>query len=342
VTSYDKTSPKLSVIEGSKIYAKLAEQVRQDNLLDRSYTYYFFLISFIFIGFATSLFFLILSKSPLAYLPLTIIFSFFAVQLGGLMHDSGHKAIFKTAKANDILGHFVSSLIGMTYNSWKIKHNLHHANTNQVGVDDDVTDFPFLSFSRERYDESKGLWRKIQKHQVYFYYPFLSLFNISMRLYPTPYFFSKFSLTKFIELVVFVVSIFAWFILPFILFDPLKAILFFATVNIIMGIYLGNVFAPNHKGMPLLKKGQKISFLEQQIMTSRNISGNWWRDILYLGLNIQIEHHLFTNCPRNKLRKITPYVRAICKEYNLEYTETGIIKSNKIILGELSKVVSVV
>jgi delta8-fatty-acid desaturase len=57
-----------------------------------------------------------------------------------------------------------------------------------------------------------------------------------------------------------------------------------------------------------------------------------------IGLNYQIEHHLFTHCPRNKLKLLTPYVKRICKKYGLEYTDVGIVETNKIILRELNEV----
>lgn len=132
-------------------------------------------------------------------------------------------------------------------------------------------------------------------------------------------------------------GMFLWYILPFFIFPFWKAFLFFILTNEVAGFYMLNIFAPNHKGMPQMEKEVKISFLEHQIMTARNIYGHWLTDYLYLGLNYQIEHHLFPNCPRNKLNNITPYVRAICRKYKLSYAQMGIIESNRFILSELKK-----
>jgi fatty acid desaturase len=73
-------------------------------------------------------------------------------------------------------------------------------------------------------------------------------------------------------------------------------------------------------------------------MTSRNVDGHWLTDFVYMGLNYQIEHHLFPNCPRINLPKITPYVKEICKKMKLEYTSVSIIETDKIILKELNDV----
>ena len=90
--------------------------------------------------------------------------------------------------------------------------------------------------------------------------------------------------------------------------------------------------------MPEVKKGTKLSFLEQQITTSRNVKGGLITDTLLVGLNYQIEHHLFTNCPRNKLKLITPFVKEICNDLNLQYTSVNFTESNKIIIKELHSV----
>jgi hypothetical protein len=43
-------------------------------------------------------------------------------------------------------------------------------------------------------------------------------------------------------------------------------------------------------------------FLREQVLTARNIYGNWFIDFMYGGLNYQIEHHLFPSMPRYSLR----------------------------------------
>ena len=78
--------------------------------------------------------------------------------------------------------------------------------------------------------------------------------------------------------------------------------------------------------------------MEHQIITSRNLKGAFLTELFFIGLNLQIEHHLFTNCPRNKLKLITPYVKKLCHDLGLEYREVGLVATNKIILNELKQV----
>jgi fatty acid desaturase len=88
--------------------------------------------------------------------------------------------------------------------------------------------------------------------------------------------------------------------------------------------------------MDLIADSNGLSFLEQQVSASRNIEGGLITDIILVGLNRQVEHHLFPNCPRNKLRLIRPYLEATCSRMGLECVEAGIIETNRAILRELS------
>jgi Fatty acid desaturase len=77
-----------------------------------------------------------------------------------------------------------------------------------------------------------------------------------------------------------------------------------------LGLYLGSVFAPNHKGMPILSRDDDSDFLRRQVLTARNVRGGRLTDLLLGGLNYQIEHHLFPSMPRPSLRRAQPLVHA--------------------------------
>jgi len=105
-----------------------------------------------------------------------------------------------------------------------------------------------------------------------------------------------------------------------------------------MGLYLGSVFAPNHKGMPVVKSDCQLDYLHQQVLTARNVKGHPLIDFWYGGLNYQIEHHLFPNMPRNLLRKAQPLVKEFCRRHGIAYHETSMARSYKEILQHLHQV----
>ena len=331
------TSQSISIQDGVKQYAKLSVAVSKAGILKRSYKYYLALFIFVVTGYLLSGYFIVRVNNIPLLIVLGIIFSFFMVQISGIQHDAGHRAVFKSTFMNDLLGMVCGAFIAMGYSSWKFKHNIHHAHTNQEDEDPDV-DLPILSFTEKQYKSRRGLQKFLSKYQAFLYYPIGSLVAFSVRITSMRYFIKEFK-TKYIgEIIILGIGIFVMFFLPFFVFNLAKATTLFIVVNVSVGFYLLNVFAPNHKGMPVIAKNQKLSFLEQQIMTSRNVIGSTIIDFVYLGLNYQIEHHLFPNCPRNNLKKLTPYIKEVCKDMKLEYTEVGVIETNKIILSELHNV----
>ncbi len=338
MTKVVKTSrSKSQILDGTLEYGKLRQQLESKGIFDRAYGYYAFLMIFVFSGFFITAYFIIITKSIPLLIVLGLIFSFFSVQIAGLLHDAGHRTIFKSTLMNDIAGYICGAVIAMGYSSWKYKHNMHHSHPNQEDEDPDL-ELPLLSFTQARLKNKKGLARLIRRYQAYLYYPMGSLIALSIRITSIRYLIKKFEIGSIWQAVVLTLGIIVWFVFPFVFFSFPKSILLFFVVNISTGFYLLNVFAPNHKGMPQFAKNVKISFMEQQIMSSRNIYGSFFTDFVYMGLNYQIEHHLFPYTARNKLKQITPYVLKICAKRNLDFTQTTILQSNKIILSELNQV----
>ena len=86
-----------------------------------------------------------------------------------------------------------------------------------------------------------------------------------------------------------------------------------------------SVFIPNHIGMRRLASGEKLSYLERQVTTSRDISNPQLLDFYFGGLNSQIEHHLFPRVPHNRYRAMRPIVRAFCLARGLAYQEASLV-----------------
>jgi fatty acid desaturase len=113
----------------------------------------------------------------------------------------------------------------------------------------------------------------------------------------------------------------------FVLLPPGLAVLFIVVHQSVFGLYLGSTFAPNHKGMPMLTDEDELDCLRKQVLTARNIHGGRVLDVLYGGLNYQIEHHLFPNMPSPNLRRARPIVEEYCREIGVSYLATGMVDS---------------
>lgn len=325
----------LPLTEGAKAYAELRHAVTKAGLLKRSYWYYIFHIAGINIGFFASVYFMYTTHNYWLAFVWSLLIAFFSIQYGGIIHDGGHRAIAKSTWWNDFWGWTSGVIIGLGYCEWRPKHNIHHAHTNQVDEDPDI-DIPLLSFTEERLREKKGWQRWLGKHQVYFYYPIGLIASFGMRIAIVPFIRKNFRFEYFGDYLIWLAGMILWYAGPFIFFDLPKALIVFFTVHLASGWYTMHIFAPNHKGMPEVDNDVKLSFIEQQIITSRNVAAHWLTDFMYMGLNYQIEHHLFPACPRPHLGKLVPYIKEVCKKYNWEYTTCTVIEQDLIILREMA------
>lgn len=329
----DETSPDAHAMA----YARLKADVSSAGILKRSLSFYLPLILVSFAGYALTAWAIITTDGYLWLTFACLGFSFTTVQLAGLMHDSGHRAVFNSTRFNNLLGLATTGAIGMVFPNWVERHNLHHAHPNQEDVDPDM-EIPFLALTRGDYSRKDPLQRFAARWQAYYYYPLGALVSFSNRLGSISYFLRHRSRPNLARLLLYLPAIFILFPGPFLLFPLDKAVYVFSLVHVSTGIYLASCFAPNHKGMLTIARDAHVSFLEQQVATSRNVRGGLLTDFMLVGLNYQVEHHLFPACPRNKLKRLAPFVRRVCEEQHLDYSEVSFLRTNRLIVRHLHNV----
>jgi len=318
-------------------YQRLKSEVTAAGLLDRSLTYYWPLIIAAFAGYFLSAW-AILVTDGYFWLSLACLgFVLATVQIAGLMHDAGHRAVFRSTRFNNLLGLATTAAIGMVFPSWVLRHNQHPAHPNQEAMDPDMK-VPFLVLTEADFATKDSIQRFVSRWQAYYYYPLGALVSFSNRLGSISYFWQRRTWPNLARLLAYLPAIVALFPGPFLLFPLEKAVFVFLLVHISTGIYLASCFAPNHKGMPSVPRDAVVSFLEQQVRTSRNVKGALLTEFLLVGLNHQVEHHLFPACPRNKLKRLGPYVRRMCDEQALPYTQVSFLRTNRILVAHLHRV----
>jgi len=90
-----------------------------------------------------------------------------------------------------------------------------------------------------------------------------------------------------------------------------------------MGLYLAVLFWLNHIGMPAIQAEHGLTFVEQQVVGSRNVRCPAILDWLFGGLNYQIEHYLVPDCPGPRLRELSEFVRPLLEGATLPCREEG-------------------
>src|SRR5918992_3207928 len=156
-------------------YTQLSRQVKQAGLLDRRRGWYAARIGLnlaLLAGGGVA--FAILGESwwqllTAAYL--AVVFT----QIAFVGHDAGHRQIFRSRRANDLVGLLHANLpVGVSFDWWVGKHNPHHSNPNHEDLDPDIS-ITALAFTTDQASSKHGLVRLIARYQGWLFFPLLLL-----------------------------------------------------------------------------------------------------------------------------------------------------------------------
>src|SRR5215217_1498804 len=308
-------------------YTQLSKQVKQAGLLDRRRGWYAAKIgvnllllapgwaAFVIIG---SSWWQLLTAAYLA-----VVFT----QLAFVGHDAGHRQLFRSRRANDLVGLAHANLLtGISFGWWVPKHNAHHTNPNHEDLDPDIS-ITALAFTTDQARSKHGLVRLVARHQGWLFFPLLLLEAAHLHLASAKAIIRGSGRANAIQGLLLLAHTAAYLGAVVWVLSPLQAIAFIVVQQGLFGLYLGCAFAPKHKGMPTLTEAEQLDFLRRQVLTSRNVRGSRVVDWVLGGLNYQIEHHLFPNMPRPNLRRAQPLIRTFCQDHGLPYTEASLFGS---------------
>ncbi len=260
-------------------------------------------------------------------------------QIGFIGHDAGHRQIFRSKGANYLVGLLHGNLaIGLSYGWWVDKHNRHHAHPNTEDKDPDI-DIGALAFTAGQAGAKRGrVTRFIARHQRYLFFPLLLLEAVQLHVSSVQALARRGLRHRTWETLMLGLHAAGYLTMVLLVLSPLKAVAFIAVQQALFGLYLGCSFAPNHKGMPMLSADDQTDFLRRQVLTARNVRGNWLVDFALGGLNYQIEHHLFPSMPRPNLRRAQPIIAQYCRQHGLPYRQTTLWRSYAEALRHLHQV----
>ncbi|MDQ1720381.1 MAG: hypothetical protein QOI26_115 [Pseudonocardiales bacterium] len=318
-------------------FAALCRQVRAADLLQRRGRHYAVRISLTVLAFVLLTAGFVLAGDTWYQLGIAAVLGLASTQLAFLGHDGGHQQVCRSRRANDLIGLMIGDLlVGLSFGWWLDKHNRHHANPNHEEHDPDIGESILAFTTAQIATRTGGLYRLIARYQAWLFFPMLCFEGLQLHVASVRSLIRgnqrRYRRTEWVLLSVHLLGYLAG---VFLVLSPTKALAFIAVHQAVFGIYMGSAFAPNHKGMAVIAPGEQLDFLRRQVLTSRNVRGNWFTDLLLGGLNYQIEHHLFPNMPRPNLRRAQRLVFQYCQEHHISYTQTSLVGSYKAALGYL-------
>jgi fatty acid desaturase len=323
-------------------YAQLREAVQAAGLLERAYGYYLgrTAVSFGLLGIALATSWLVVQRSA-GWIPLcSALLAFGSVQVALIGHDAGHLAVFQRSRANWTMGWVCWSLVlGIGFWYWYDRHNRHHASTNDLASDPDLQWAGLVAYSddaaRIRARRTRARW--LIRHQAILG-PIYTL-GLAFAFRAEGWAFAARTLRgprRVLELACLFSSVVLWTWPVVVLGWAWLAT--FVLGQVLAGLYLALAIAPNHKGMPIWPAGESLSFLERQVLSSRNVVPHPITDFVFGGLNYQIEHHLFPTMPRVHFGRARGIVKPFCLARGTPYHELGAWASYRLVVKELRRV----
>jgi fatty acid desaturase len=262
--------------------------------------------------------------SQLGWLGLVLIppASVVATSIAMMGHEGSHKSFSSSPTRNALLTYIAFPLfsgLGSLY--WHNKHDrLHHGHPNVEGVDPDIKPFPFAS-SRGDHESSGPKARWFQRtFQKWLFWPMSTLMSLGMRrsslIYLAKYE-NKRDRRWIIEVCCLTAHYTCWMVIPGIVWGPLVGIGVYSLVWAGSGICLALVFAPAHMGLPIVVE-QNRDWIHQ-LETTRNLELPRPIGFFFMGLDYQVEHHLFPKIPHANLPRAAEITRAWCAQHGIIY-----------------------
>jgi len=275
-------------------------------------------------------------QAAIALMPVCAMVLVVGVMMG---HEGVHGAAFRSRRANSLLSLLAFPLLsGLSCTFWRHKHNvLHHNHPNSVHLDQDLEVLPFaISLAHHRNSNCLCQWiqRRVQRGWLFWLLsPLLpwdlrwrgSRYVIARALGPDP------KAEILLDAMMMVAHVIVFVVTPAVLLGPMRAIGMYLGVWAVAGSWLALVGLVAHSACPVIDRCDDR--WAQQFHTTRNLRLNGVLSWCFVGLDFQIEHHLFPQISHFLLPQIVPLVRAFARDHSLPYREAGLRECVREITG---------
>ncbi|GAB4854452.1 hypothetical protein Ancab_023036 [Ancistrocladus abbreviatus] len=320
------------VSEVSKDYRRLASEFSKMGLFEKKGHAVFYMMCFMFFMLAASVCGVLCCQSFWVHLFCGVLIGFLWIQSGWIGHDSGHYQVMISPRFNRIAQLLSGNcLAGISIAWWKWNHNAHHIACNSLEFDPDLQHMPFFAVSSKFFTSLTSYFygrklnfdrvsRFLVSYQHWTFYPVMCFARINLFAQSFTLLLSKRRVHNRVQELLGLLVFWIWYpLLVSQLPNWSERIAFVVASFVVTGIqhiqFCLNHFSSNvYVGPP-----SGYDWFEKQTYGTLDISCSSWMDWFHGGLQFQVEHHLFPRLPRCHLRKISPFVKELCKKHNLPY-----------------------
>jgi fatty acid desaturase len=258
-----------------------------------------------------------LALIPLAGVPMAT-----AAMVG---HEAAHGSFSASRRTNDLMLYVAFPLLsGLGALHWKNKHNvLHHGHPNVAGTDTDLNLWP-MAITPEDYEGSGKFRRWLQRNlQRYLFWPLSGLLSFSMRVDSVAHLVRRARQRRIDRAWVAdagcqVGHYTLWLVIPSLIWGPAPVVLTYLGLGAVVGVLLTLVFLPAHMGMPIVATKPADGWIHQ-LEATRNLILPRWASYFFVGLDYQVEHHIFPRIPHRHLPRASDILRDWCSREGIPH-----------------------
>jgi fatty acid desaturase len=256
--------------------------------------------------------------------PLIVLAAVFSTAAAMVGHEASHRAFSRSPTRNTIVQHLTYPLFsGLSALYWREKHDrLHHGHPNVHDRDPDIKPWPFVS-CREDHEQCRPWRRWLHRNfQGWAFWPATPLMALGMRRMSIQYLIAYRKINGadrewLLDVACLAAHYFLWMGLPTLLWGPLIGIGVYTAVWAAVGVMLVMIFAPAHIGLPLV--AQPGHDWVHQLETTRDLQLPRIISFFFIGLDYQVEHHLFPKIPHPNLPRAAEITARWCAERGMPY-----------------------
>lgn len=330
-----------SVSEVSKDYRKLLFEFTKLGLFEKKGHVVLFTMCFIAMLFITSVYGVLYSNSAFVHLICGGLMGFMWIQSGWIGHDSGHHLVMMSRDLNRFAQILTGNcLAGISIAWWKWNHNAHHIACNSLEFDPDLQHMPFFAVSSKLFNSLTSyiyerkmnfdpVARFLVSHQHITFYPVMCVARINLFAQSLILLLTKKKVPNRVQELFGILVFWIWYpLLVSCLPNWGERLMFILASFSVTGIQHVQ-FCLNHFSTSVyVGRPRGNDWFEKQTSGTLGITCPSWMDWFHGGLQFQVEHHLFPRLPRCQLRKVSPFVKELCKKHNLPYNCSSFWEAN--------------
>jgi len=325
-------------------FRNVRQELLRSGLFETNMRYYAKFATWFAFLFTSALWLSVCTTSSWTRLLGAVVMGIFWQQLAGVGHDLGHSGVTHVFWLDHFVGSAMAAFMGISTCWWKRNHNTHHVTCNSVEHDPDIQHMPILAVTPKVFD--KPFWstyyekwvgmdavaRFLVTKQQYVFYPIMALARFNLYAQSWILLLSKERL-HYRKTEIAALLFYASWLVAVALAQPtwLMSVAWVLVSHGVGGI-LHIQIVISHWAMETYHNHAYNDASDEwyitQLKTTMNVDTPPLLDFVHIGLQFQIEHHLFPRVPRHNLRKVRDLVREVAKKHKLQYHEPGFFQAN--------------